>query len=60
MKIRFKFNDEKIMDKNGLWENIHAKRKRIEAGSKEKMRKPYSEGAPTKEAFEQAEKASKK
>jgi hypothetical protein len=31
----------------GLWDNIHAKRKRIEAGSGEKMRKPGSKGAPT-------------
>jgi hypothetical protein len=45
---------------DSLWKNIHAKRKRIEAGSGEKMRKPYSKGAPTKEAFEQAEKTSKK
>jgi hypothetical protein len=50
--------DEKADD--SLWENIHAKRKRIEAGSGEKMRKPYSKGAPTKEAFKQAEKTTKK
>ncbi len=30
-----------------LYKNIHAKRKRIAAGSKEKMRKPGSKGAPT-------------
>lgn len=40
----------------GLYENIHAKRKRIEEGSGEKMRKPGSEGAPTAQAFKQAEK----
>ena len=28
------------MAKRGLYANIHAKRKRIKAGSKEKMRKP--------------------
>jgi len=39
----------------GLYENIHAKRERIKRGSGEKMRKPGSEGAPTEEAFEQAE-----
>jgi hypothetical protein len=58
MKIRFIFKDEKADD--SLWENIHAKRKRIEAGSGEKMKKPYSKGAPTKEAFEQAQKTTKK
>lgn len=35
----------------GLWDNIHAKRERIKAGSGEKMRKPGSEGAPTDAAF---------
>ena len=35
----------------GLWSNIHAKRKRIAAGSGEKMRKPGSKGAPTQEAL---------
>jgi len=33
--------------RKGLWANIHAKRKRIKAGSGERMRKPGSEGAPT-------------
>lgn len=40
----------------GLYANIHAKRQRIEAGSGERMRKPGSEGAPTAQAFKQAEK----
>lgn len=35
----------------GLWDNIHAKRKRIKAGSGERMRKPGSEGAPTAAAL---------
>lgn len=35
----------------GLYSNIHAKRKRIAAGSGEKMRKPGSKGAPTAKAF---------
>ena len=35
----------------GLWDNIHAKRERIKAGSGEKMRKPGSKGAPTAAAF---------
>jgi hypothetical protein len=33
--------------KPGLYANIHAKRKRIKEGSKEKMRKVGSKGAPT-------------
>jgi hypothetical protein len=45
--------------KAGLYSNIHAKRKRIEAGSKEKMRKPGSEGAPTAKAFKEAAKTAK-
>lgn len=40
--------------KGGLWDNIHKKRKRIEGGSKEKMRKPGSDGAPTNDDFENA------
>lgn len=44
----------------GLYENIHAKRKRIAAGSKEKMRKPGSKGAPTAKAFKQAAKTTEK
>lgn len=38
--------------KRGLWDNIHAKRKRIKGGSGEKMRKPGSEGAPSKSDLE--------
>lgn len=38
----------------GLWDNIHAKRNRIKAGSGEKMRKPGSKGAPTTAAFKDA------
>ena len=48
------------MSKKGLYANIHAKRARIKAGSKEKMRKPGSKGAPTKKQFKQAEKTAKK
>ena len=36
---------------DGLWANINAKRKRIKAGSGEKMRKPGSKGAPTDAAI---------
>lgn len=39
--------EDTIEEKRGLWDNIHAKRKRIKAGSGERMRKPGSEGAPT-------------
>jgi hypothetical protein len=38
---------EEIEEKRGLWDNIHAKRKRIKAGSGERMRKPGSKGAPS-------------
>ena len=38
----------------GLYENIHAKRKRIAAGSGETMRKPGSPGAPTAQAFKRS------
>jgi hypothetical protein len=37
-----------------------AKRERIAAGSKEKMRKPGSEGAPTAKAFKESAKTAKK
>lgn len=43
-----------------LYRNIHAKRKRIAAGSGEKMRKVGSKGAPTAKAFKQAAKTAKK
>ena len=46
--------------KKGLYTNIHAKRKRIKAGSGEKMRKPGSKGAPTAKNFKQAAKTAKK
>ena len=41
--------------KRGLWDNIHAKRKRIKAGSGEKMRTPGSKGAPTKAALKRSQ-----
>jgi cysteine sulfinate desulfinase/cysteine desulfurase-like protein len=46
--------------KPGLYANIAAKRERIEAGSKEKMRKPGTKGAPTAAAFKAAAKTAKK
>jgi len=48
------------MPKKGLYANIHAKRKRIKAGSGEKMRKVGSKGAPTAKAFKKAKKTYKK
>lgn len=45
---------------NGLYANIHAKQKRIAAGSGEKMRKPGSKGAPTAADFKKAAKTAKK
>ena len=39
--------------------NIHAKRKRIAAGSGEKMRKVGSKGAPTAKAFRKSKKTAK-
>ena len=44
----------------GLYANIQAKRKRIKAGSNEKMRKPGTKGAPKACAFKQAAKTAKK
>ena len=41
----------RIHAKDGLWANIHAKRKRIKEGSGEKMRSPGSPGAPTAKAL---------
>jgi len=47
------------MAKPGLYANIHAKRARIKAGSKEKMRKPGSKGAPTAANFRRSAKTAK-
>jgi hypothetical protein len=46
--------------KPGLYANINAKQDRIAAGSKEKMRKLGSPGAPTAKAFKQSAKTAKK
>ncbi len=48
------------MAKRGLYANIHAKRKRIKAGSKEKMRRPGAKGALTAANFRRAAKTAKK
>jgi hypothetical protein len=47
------------MAKPGLYKNIELKKKRIAAGSGEKMRKPGSPGAPTAQAFKDSEKTAK-
>ena len=44
----------------GLYANIDAKRKRIAAGSGEKMRKPGDPGAPSAKNFKEAAKTAKK
>jgi hypothetical protein len=48
------------MKPKGLYHNINQKRKRIEAGSGERMRKPGSKGSPTAKAFRQSAKTAKK
>ncbi len=45
---------------DGLYKNIHNKRKRIKAGSGERMRKPGAKGAPSARAFRQSAKTAKK
>ena len=49
-----------MASKRGLYSNIHAKRKRIKAGSGEKMRKVGQKGRPTAKAFKQSAKTAKK
>ena len=48
------------MANRGLYSNINAKRKRIAAGSGEKMRKPGTKGAPTAAAFKASAKTAKR
>ena len=45
---------------NGLYAKIEEKKARIKAGSKEKMRKPGTEGEPTKADFIKSAKTAKK
>jgi hypothetical protein len=49
-----------MKDGGGLYANINAKRERIENGSKEKMRKVGSKGAPDAEDFKESAKTAKK
>ena len=48
------------MAKRGLYANVHAKRRRIKAGSGERMRKPGSKGAPTAKAFRRSARTAKR
>lgn len=48
------------MSRPGLYANIHAKRKRIAAGSGERMRQPGTKGAPTKMAFKRSKRTAKR
>jgi hypothetical protein len=50
----------KMANGGGLYANIHAKRERIEDGSKEKMRKVGAKGAPSASDFKDAAKTAKK
>ena len=43
-----------------LYENIHAKRKRIKGGSKERMNKKGEKGRPSPQDFKDAAKTAKK
>ena len=52
--------DGKDLLDEGLWDNIHAKRKRIKEGSGESMRKVGTKGAPTKKQFIRSAKTAKK
>tara|TARA_B110001452_G_scaffold181419_1_gene152344 strand:+ start:1736 stop:1882 length:147 start_codon:yes stop_codon:yes gene_type:complete len=47
------------MAKNSLYGNIHKKRKRIAAGSGEKMRTAGTKGRPTASQFKRAAKTAK-
>jgi hypothetical protein len=49
-----------VATKPGLYSNIQAKRKRIAAGSGEKMRKVGSKGAPSAQDFKESAKTAKK
>jgi|TARA_Y100000361_G_scaffold95912_1_gene85884 hypothetical protein len=48
------------MARPGLYLNIHRKKRRIAAGSGEKMRRPGSKGAPTDKAFRDSKRTAKK
>ena len=60
MQARWQVPWQEVLEVVGLYSNIAAKKKRIAAGSGEKMRKVGSKGAPTAKAFKQAAKTAKK
>jgi hypothetical protein len=49
-----------VATKPGLYANIAAKRRRIKAGSGEKMRRVGSKGAPSAQDFKESAKTAKK
>jgi hypothetical protein len=49
-----------VATKPGLYANLAAKRRRIKAGSGEKMRKVGSKGAPSAQDFKESAKTAKK
>ena len=49
-----------LMARRGLYANIAAKKRRIAAGSGEKMRRPGAKGAPTKANFARARQTARK
>ena len=46
--------------KKGLYENIHARRKQVKAGTVSRMRRKGETGAPTEKNFKDAAKTAKK
>jgi hypothetical protein len=59
-RLALEIRGRKVPAKKGLYANIHAKRKRIAAGSGEKMRKPGAKGAPTSKAFKESAKTARR
>jgi len=57
--IGMMFVRAKEFEDMSLYKNIHAKRKRIKAGSGEKMRKAGQKGRPTAKHFASAKKTKK-
>ena len=49
-----------MANKPGLYANIHAKRKRIKAGSGEKMRPKGAKGAPSNKDFKRSAKTARR
>lgn len=59
VEAALKFKQGVAEEGKGLWANIHAKQERIKHGSHERMRKPGSKGAPSKQDFVDSQKTSK-